>query len=187
MSTFYFSFFSFIFDNIYRKIVDNTFLLCNNDIKLNRGFFSNVENITPAQVKTWIHKFMLALELQEYATVCENSLPNRAFTSAEIKAPITLNFTADGHYAYKNNINDLADSDMPIGRLLKEMKGLVITIDYLDYEIGYGFIDVGKAFINVENTTTIVFDVVNYDLTKENFIDLAVGDEDDWQELGFED
>lgn len=60
------------------------------------------------------------------------------------------------------------------------MKGLVITVDYLDYEIGYGF-------INVEKTTTIVFNVVNYDLTKENFIDLAVGDEDDWQELGFRD
>jgi len=55
------------------------------------------------------------------------------------------------------------------------------------YEIGYGFIDAGKAFINVEKTTTIVFNVVNYDLTKENFLDLAVGDEDDWQELVFED
>lgn len=123
--------------------------------------FSNVENVSPRKVTTWIRKFMLALELQEYATICENSLPNRAFTSAEIKAPV--------------------------GRLLQEMKGLVITIDYIDYEIGYGFIDAGKAFINVENTTTIVFNVVNYDLTKENFIDLAVGDEDDWQELCFED
>lgn len=149
--------------------------------------FSNVENVTPREVTTWIRKFMLALELQEYATICENSLPNRAFTNAEIKAPISLNFTADGHYAYKNNINWLSDIDTPAGRLLKEMKGLVITIDYLDYEIGYGFIDAGKAFINVENTTTIVFNVVRYDLTKENFIDLAVGDEDDWKELSFED
>ena len=137
--------------------------------------FSNVENVTPRKVTTWIRKFMLALELQEYATICE------------IKAPISLNFTADGHYAYKNNINSLSDIDTPAGRLLKEMKGLVITIDYLDYEIGYGFIDAGKAFINVENTTTIVFNVVRYDLTKENFIDLAVGDEDDWKELSFED
>lgn len=149
--------------------------------------FSNVEDVTPAQVKAWIRKFMLALELQEYATICENSLPNRAFSSAEIKAPISLNFTADGHYAYKNNINWLSDDGTPVGRLLKEMKGLVITIGYLDYEIGYGFIDAGKAFINVENTTTIVFNVVRYDLTKENFIELAVGDEDDWQEFGFED
>lgn len=149
--------------------------------------FSNVENATPRKVTTWIRKFMLALELQEYATICENSLPNRAFTGAEIKSPISLNFTADGHYAYKNNINWLSDSDTPVGRLLKEMKGIVITIDYLDYEMGYGFIDAGKVFINVENTTTIVFNVVRYDLTKENFIELAVGDEDDWQEFGFED
>ena len=62
--------------------------------------FSNVEKVTPAKVTTWIRKFMLALELQEYKTVFENSLPNRAFTGAEIKAPISLNFTADGHYAF---------------------------------------------------------------------------------------
>ena len=83
------------------------FLLCNNDIKLNRGFyygkrvnckrllyiqFSNVEKVTQQKSQRGFANFMLALELQEYATVCENSLPNRAFTGAEIKAPISLNF-----------------------------------------------------------------------------------------------
>lgn len=149
--------------------------------------FSNVENIKPAQVTTWIREFMIALEFQTYSTVFENSLPNRAFTGAEIKEPISLSFTADGCYAYKNNINELYYNDTRISCLLQKMKGLVITVDYLDYEIGYGFIDAGKIFINVYNTIDIVFNVVHYDLTKENFISLALGDENDWRELGLED
>ena len=78
MSIFCFRFFSFIFDNICRKLLTIHFYyaimtsnLTEDSIMSNASAtkgtytfnFSNVENVTPREVTTCIRKFILALEL----------------------------------------------------------------------------------------------------------------------------
>ena len=68
--------------------------------------------------------------------------------------------------------------------LLKDMTGLVVTINYLDYEQSDGFISNGNVIISNNNgEITFTIETETDDFNRENFLNYGCGDIYSWCEL----
>ena len=64
------------------------------------------------------------------------------------------------------------------------MDGLIIEVEYTDYETGMMVVGNGSATIKVKGVeVSVCEDFEGEELTKESYIDYNIGDENDWAEL----
>lgn len=147
--------------------------------------FSNTKGMTNKNLTTWLRRFMLIMGNQEYATKFKSKPLDITVRNSVDK--VTLDFTADGDYAYRHNLRQLTNKSSFLNYLLREMNGVFIYVDYVDYETGFDFIECGKSLIHVNNKVRVDIDAVEEELTKERFIEYKAGTIDDWKNLGFDD
>lgn len=93
-------------------------------------------------------------------------------------------FIADGAWTYQSNINEMLSKQDSFYELIKDVTGLSITINYLDYEQSDGFISNGNAVISNNNgEITFTIETETDEFNKENFLNYGCGDIYTWCEL----
>lgn len=106
---------------------------------------------------------------------------------------VGFNFNAVGRWTYNNNLDWLTESTSEhykkLRKLLRKYKGLLISIDWKEYETGCMFISTGDYTLEVKsNKLERYYHSEEYDLTKELYTYYEFGDENDWNEMmGMED
>ena len=142
--------------------------------------FSNVKK-TPVEIASWLHKFKNALDKGEYFTTLEYTVDGY-FHNQDI-SNLVINFVANGRNAYQNNLEFITtNKENDAYKLLLEMDGLNLNIEYDDMEIGCAFIGDGNYKIEVyDNTIHAGGHFNSKELTAEAFYEHGFGEtHDDW-------
>ena len=142
--------------------------------------FSNVKK-TPVEIASWLHKFKNALDKGEYFTTLEYTVDGD-FHNQDI-SNVVINFVANGRNAYQNNLEFITtNKENDAYKLLLEMDGLNLNIEYDNMEIGCAFIGDGNYKIEVyDNTIHAGGHFNSKELTEEAFYEHGFGETyDDW-------
>lgn len=145
-------------------------------------FVFDFSNVTQGELEynSWLKKVKEALGDRPYPTNLDlyRDLYNQDKKNAKVP------FTADGAWTYQSNINEMLSKQDSFYELLKDMVGLSITINYLDYEQSDGFISNGDAVISNNNgEITFTIETETDEFNKENFLNYGCGDIYTWCEL----
>lgn len=103
------------------------------------------------------------------------------YTEIEKDMEISLNFYGDGRWSYEENVKGFADldGDEDYQNLLKEMNGLIITIEY--DETGDHFEGNGRATITIQDEkATLDGEFFGDEFETEDNYDEFDDEDDDW-------
>ena len=142
--------------------------------------FNNCPQQEPSQYNDWLKKVSEVLSDRPYPTNLDlyRDLYNPDKRNAKVP------FTAEGAWKYENNINEIIAEQDAFRDLLMEMSGIVVTINYIEYEQSDGFVLNGNAIINTDNgTVSVKIDTESDDFNRENFLNYGCGDIYSWCEL----
>lgn len=142
--------------------------------------FNNCPQQEPSQYNDWLKKVSEVLSDRPYPTNLDlyRDLYNPDKRNAKVP------FTAEGAWKYENNINEIIAEQDAFRDLLMEMSGIVVTINYIEYEKSDGFVLNGNAIINTDNgTVSVKIDTESDDFNRENFLNYGCGDIYSWCEL----
>lgn len=142
--------------------------------------FSKVKK-NPSEIASWLHKFKKALDKGEYFTTLEYTA-DEDFYNQDI-SNVVINFVANGRNAYQNNLEWITtNKENDAYKLLLEMDGLSLNIEYDDMEIGCAFIGDGNYKIEVYDNVIHTGGHFNSEkLTEESFFEHGFGAvHEDW-------
>ena len=142
--------------------------------------FSNVKK-NPSEIASWLHKFKKALDKGEYFTTLEYTA-DEDFYNQDI-SNVVINFVANGCNAYQNNLEWITtNKENDAYKLLLEIDGLSLNIEYDDMETGCAFIGDGNYKVEVYGNAIHAGGHFNSEeLTEEAFYEHGFGEtHDDW-------
>ena len=145
--------------------------------------FKNVKSKTDEEKISWI---------KELAELMGNVGYNTSFEDAKRPTPssiedneVTLSFSASGRWAYRNNIAWFEDGWEELTYLVEEMEGIVIYIDYNEYETGCMFVASGEFTVEVKDNKVLVeqCSLEEDELNKETFVSWGFGSANEYDEM----
>lgn len=142
--------------------------------------FNNCPQQEPSQYNDWLKKVSEVLSDRPYPTNLDlyRDLYNTDKRNAKVP------FTAEGAWVYEHNINEMIAEQDAFRALLMEISGIVVTINYIEYEQSDGFVLNGNAIINTDNgAVSVKIDTESDDFNRENFLNYGCGDIYGWCEL----
>lgn len=145
--------------------------------------FKNVKNKTDEEKISWIKELAELMGNVGYNTSFEDA--KRLTPSSIEDNEVTLSFSASGRWAYRNNIAWFEDGWEELTYLVEEMEGIVIYIDYNEYETGCMFVASGEFTVEVKDNKVLVeqCSLEEDELNKETFVSWGFGSANEYDEM----
>jgi len=145
--------------------------------------FKNVKSKTDEEKISWIKELAELMGNVGYNTSFEDA--KRLTPSSIEDNEVTLSFSASGRWAYRNNIAWFEDGWEELTYLVEEMEGIVIYIDYNEYETGCMFVASGEFTVEVKDNKVLVeqCSLEEDELNKETFVSWGFGSANEYDEM----
>lgn len=145
--------------------------------------FKNVKSKTDEEKISWIKELAELMGNVDYNTSFEDA--KRLTPSSIEDNEVTLSFSASGRWAYRNNIAWFEDGWEELTYLVEEMEGIVIYIDYNEYETGCMFVASGEFTVEVKDNKVLVeqCSLEEDELNKETFVSWGFGSANEYDEM----
>ena len=145
--------------------------------------FKNVKGKTDEEKISWIKELAELMGNVGYNTSFEDA--KRLTPSSIEDDEVTLSFSASGRWAYRNNIAWFEDGWEELTYLVEKMEGMVIYIDYNEYETGCMFVASGEFTVEVKDNKILVeqCSLEEDKLNKETFVSWGFGSANEYDEM----
>lgn len=145
--------------------------------------FKNVKSKTDEEKISWIKELAELMGNVGYNTSFEDA--KRLTPSSIEDNEVTLSFSASGRWTYRNNIAWFEDGWEELTDLVEQMEGVVIYIDYNEYETGCMFVASGEFTVEVKDNKVLVeqCSLEEDELNKETFVSWGFGSANEYDEM----